>query len=177
MLRVAVPAPPSIRFEQPGDEDAIELVNTAAFGQPQEARIVAQLREIADPYISLVALLEDRIVGHVLFTPVTIRGAAEWAGALGLGPMAVLPEHQGRGVGSALAWAGLEACRRSGHDVVVVVGHPGYYQRFGFRPAPAMGLRFCSAEFDEAFMVTELVPGALAGRSGWVEYLPPFSGA
>jgi putative acetyltransferase len=172
-----LPTLPSIRFEQAGDEDAIAHVNTAAFGQPQEAQIVAQLREIADPYISLVALLQDHIVGHILFTPVTIRGEASSSGALGLGPMAVRPEHQGRGVGSALARAGLEACRRAAHFVIVVVGHPGYYQRFGFRPAAALGLRFCSAEFDAAFMVAELTPGALAGRSGWVEYLPPFSDA
>ncbi len=152
-------------------------MNTVAFGQPLEAQIVARLREVADPYLSLVALLEERIVGHILFTPVTIRGETSCSGALGLGPMAVLPEHQAQGVGTALARAGLEACRRSGHDLIVVVGHPGYYRRFGFRPAPPLGLRFCSAEFDEAFMVTELVPGALAGRSGWVEYLPPFSGA
>jgi putative acetyltransferase len=166
---------PMIRFEQAGDEAAIEHVNTAAFGQPLEARIVAQLRATADPYLSLVALVEDRIVGHVLFTPVTIRGEASCSGALGLGPMAVLPEHQGHGVGSTLARAGLDACRRREHFVIFVVGHPDYYARFGFRPAPPLGLRFCSAEFDPAFMVAELVPGALAGRSGWVEYLPPFS--
>ncbi|MHC4079739.1 MAG: GNAT family N-acetyltransferase [Planctomycetota bacterium] len=172
-----MPTTPSIRFEQGGDEAAIAHVNTAAFGQAQEARIVDQLREVADPYISLVALFEDCIVGHVLITPVTIRGETSCSEALGLGPMAVLPEHQRRGVGSALARAGLDACRRRSHFVVFVLGHPDYYPRFGFRPAPPLGLRFRSAEYDPAFMVAELVPGALAGRTGWVEYLPPFAGA
>jgi putative acetyltransferase len=172
-----VPAAPAIRFEQAGDADAVARVNTAAFGQPQEAAIVARLRGIADPYLSLVALLDERIVGHILFTPVTIRAETSVSGALGLGPMAVEPQHQGRGIGSALVRAGLDACRRRSHFVVFVVGHPEYYPRFGFQPAAPQGLHFHSAEFDPAFMVIELVPGALAGRTGWVEFLPPFADA
>ncbi|MHC4219392.1 MAG: GNAT family N-acetyltransferase [Planctomycetota bacterium] len=164
----------SIAFEQAGDEAAIARVNDAAFGQPDEGKIVAAVRGTADPYISLVARVDDRLVGHILFTPVTIRGESSSSRALGLGPMAVLPEHQGCGIGSALAWAGLDACAGNGHEVVVVLGAPAFYSRFGFRPAPPLGLRFMSPEFDSAFMVVELAPGALSGRRGWVEYLPPF---
>ncbi len=169
-------AAPSVRFEQAGDEAAITRVHTAAFGQPDEAEIVNRLRGVADPFLSLVALIDGRVTGHVLFTPVTIRGETGESQALALGPMSVLPECQNRGVGSALVKAGLDACRRTSHGVVFVVGAPDYYGRFGFEPAPPMGLRFLSADFDAVFMVVELVPGALAGRTGWVEYLPPFSG-
>ena len=166
---------PSIRFEQAGDEASIARVHTAAFGHPDEAKLVAKLREIADPYISLVASLDDRLVGHILFTPVTIRAKSAFSPALGLAPMAVLPEHQGCGVGSALAGAGLLACSRASHFLVFVVGAPGFYSQFGFQPAPPLGLRYCSAEFDSVFMVAELAPGMLTGCTGWIEYLPPFS--
>jgi putative acetyltransferase len=93
----------------------------------------------------------------------------------GLGPMAVLPDRQRRGIGSRLVRAGLDACRHLGYEAVVVVGHPAYYPRFGFSRAGAFGLRFESAEVpDEAFMALELRPGALAG-GGRVLYLPEFS--
>ncbi|MHC4446525.1 MAG: GNAT family N-acetyltransferase [Planctomycetota bacterium] len=165
----------SLRPEQPGDEAGIAHVHTAAFEGPQEAAIVAELRKIADPYISLVALLDDRVIGHVLFTPVTVRGDSGTSQALGLAPMAVLPENQGSGIGSALMQAGLAACADAAQPVIFVLGAPGFYTRFGFRLAAPLGLRFCSPEFDAHFMVVELTPGALAGRTGWVEYLPPFS--
>ncbi len=172
---VGMQGPASIRPKQTDDETAIAHVHAAAFDGPQEAAIVAALRKIADPYISLVALLDDRVVGHVLFTSVTIRGDSGTSQAFGLAPMAVLPEHQGCGIGSALARAGLAACADISQHVVFVLGAPGFYTRFGFRLAAALGLRFRSPEFDEHFMVAELTPGALAGRTGWVEYLPPFS--
>ena len=92
---------------------------------------------------------------------------------MGMAPVAVLPKHQRRGVGSRLIWAGLELCRPI-DPVVFVLGDPAYYTRFGFRSAPERGLRFRSSEFDAAFMVIELSPDALAGRTGMVEYLPPF---
>lgn len=164
-----------IRPERAGDEDGIADVHTTAFGQPDEARLVAELRGAADPYVSLVAHEHERLVGHILFTPVTIRAESSISQALGLAPIAVLPEFQGRGIGSALTRAGLEACARGAHLVVFVLGEPGFYLRFGFRPAPPLGLRFRSPEFDPYFMVAELAPGALAARTGWVEYLPPFS--
>ncbi len=165
---------PTIRPEQAGDETAIAHVHTSAFEGPDEAEIVAKLRKIAQPYISLVAHVDGHLVGHVLFTPVTIRGDASTSQALGLAPMAVLPEHQGGGIGSALARAGLAACADASQPVIFVLGAPGFYTRFGFRLAAPAGLRFRSAEFDAHFMVAELAPGALAGRTGWVEYLPPF---
>ena len=163
-----------IRAEQPSDKPGIAEVNRAAFGQPAEAALVDELRNVADPYISLVAEHDGKVVGHILFTPVSIRDEHEHSDAIGLGPMAVHPDHQRCGVGTKLVRAGLDECARRSHPVVFVLGHPEYYPRFGFRPAPPLGLRFRSPDFDPAFMVAELVPGALSDRKGWVEYLPAF---
>ncbi len=164
-----------IRAERSGDEAAIARVHTAAFGQPQEAKLVDELRGTADPYLSLVALQDGALVGHILFTPVTVRGPEQAFGALGLGPMGVVPQYQRRGIGSALVRAGLEACNRLRHEIVFVLGHPTFYPRFGFRLAAPLGLRYGSEAFDSFFMVAALTPGVLKGRSGWVEYLPPFA--
>jgi putative acetyltransferase len=166
-----------IRPEDPTDAPAIREVNVRAFGGPEEAQIVDQLRGVADPYISLVADLDGQVVGHILFTRVTIRKGPAVSDALGLAPMAVVPERQRCGIGSSLVRAGLEACVAASETVVFVVGDPEYYGRFGFRLAAPLGLRFRSPEFDPAFQVMELGPGALQGRTGVVEYLPPFEGA
>lgn len=165
--------PVRIRPEEPADGPAIRAVHDRAFGGPAESRIVEALRGVA-PRVSLVAVEESTVVGHVLFTPVVVEtGGGVWS-ALALGPMAVLPERQRRGVGSALVRDGLRACCALGEPVVFVLGHPDYYPRFGFRPARPLGL---SSEFDapaEAFMVAELPAGALAGRTGRVRYRPEF---
>jgi putative acetyltransferase len=96
--------------------------------------------------VSLVALDPDeRVIGHVLFTPVEIHAASGVSGAIGLAPLAVRREHQDRGVGSALVRAGLARCREIGEPVVVVLGHPSYYPRFGFRPAWELGLYYEAA--------------------------------
>lgn len=166
-----------IRPERPGDEPGITGVNERAFGQPDEARIVERSRPIANPWISLVAETGDRIIGHVLFTPVTVHDGAHAWPAVGMGPVAVAPDHQNRGVGSALVRAGLAACREGGHMVIFVLGAPAYYARFGFRPAAPQGLHYRSPAFDDAFMVAELAPGALGDARGMVEYLPPFEEA
>jgi putative acetyltransferase len=116
-------------------------------------------------------------VGHILFTPAKVRGESGTVRAMALGPMAVLPEHQNRGIGSELVTAGLDLLRSMGERVVFVVGHREYYPRFGFEPAAPMGLHYKSPDFDPHFMVAELVPGALQGLTGTVEYLPPFDAA
>ena len=117
------------------------------------------------------------MIGHALFTPVTVEGAGAPGLLLALGPMAVAPRHQRRGVGSALVEAGLESCRELGADAVFVLGHPDYYPRFGFEPAAPKGLRYDSPRYDPYFMVRELRRGALAELEGLVRYLPEFSGA
>ncbi|MCO5170048.1 MAG: N-acetyltransferase [Planctomycetes bacterium] len=149
-------------------------MNDAAFGRPEEGRLVDTLRGAARPFVSLVACDGDDVVGHALFTPVTVGGA--WT-ALALGPMAVVPARQRDGVGSALVRAGLDACRALGHEVVFVLGHPDYYPRFGFVPARPKGLTCKWPVPDDVFLVAELTPGALGGRVGRVEYHLAFDGA
>jgi putative acetyltransferase len=118
-----------------------------------------------------------RLVGHVLFTRVTVAtDHGDEVGLLGLAPVAVLPSYQGQGVGTMLIEAGLEQLRAAGHPAVVVLGHPSYYPRFGFVPASRFGLRWEIDAPDEAFMAMELSVGALSGIRGVVRFRPEFSG-
>jgi putative acetyltransferase len=163
-----------VRAEAPEDLRPVRRVNELAFDAAGEANLVDALRENEPAHVSLVAEEDGQVVGHILFSPVTVESAAgEWE-ALGLAPMAVLPERQGRGVGSALVREGLKECLRRGHDVVFVLGHADYYPRFGFRPAARAGLACEFPAPEEYFMVAELRPGALAGRRGLVRYAPEF---
>jgi putative acetyltransferase len=162
-----------IRLESRGDEASIRETNELAFRAPLEARLVDALRETAD-YLSLVATLDGRVVGHILFTPVTIEPAVDRRIA-GLAPMAVRPEHQRSGIGGQLILAGLEECRRSGYSAVVVLGHPDYYPRFGFIPAHTFGLACEFPSPPEAFMAIELDAGGLKAIRGMVRYHAVFS--
>lgn len=166
-----------IRPEEEADFDAVRQVNTLAFGQPAEATLVDALRKSAEPFISLVAVDDNQVVGHILFTPVSLEADDSTSTALGLGlaPMAVLPEYQRQGVGSELVRAGLRECQRIGANVVVVLGHPEYYPRFGFVPASQKGLTSEYPGPDEVFMAIELEPGTLKGRRGLVKYRPEFA--
>ena len=128
-----------------------------------------------DPALSLVALRDDTVVGHILFSPIDIVRDGSNVPALALAPMAVRPAFQRQSIGSALVRAGLEACRRSGHRIVVVLGHAQYYPRFGFTPAGESGVRAPFEVPDEAFMVLSLVDGGLDDVAGVVRYSAPFS--
>ncbi|MEQ1802890.1 MAG: N-acetyltransferase [Gammaproteobacteria bacterium] len=162
-----------IRTEEERDWPAVGAVNAAAFETSAEAALVTSLRQRAAPVVSLVA--EDRgvIVGHILFSPVSLAGHPALK-LMGLAPMAVAPGHQRRGIGSALVRTGLDACRALGYGAVVVLGHPGYYPRFGFVPASRFGLRCEYDAPDEAFMLVELEPGCLQGVAGLISYDPAF---
>ncbi len=165
----------TVRVENTEDITAVRQVNEQAFGHPHEAVLVDALRQFAHPFISLVAIDGGQVVGHICFSPVTIEGDSSVWQAMGLGPIAVLLEYQRLGIGSQLVRAGLKACQRLGSEIVLVVGHPEYYPRFGFRTAGEKGLR-CEYEVaDEAFMVAELRPGALHGVKGLVKYHEAFS--
>jgi putative acetyltransferase len=166
-----------IRRETEADHPAVRRVNKLAFNRANEAELVDALRKNVRPYISLVAELEGQVVGHIFFSPVIIESEASSFTALGLAPMAVLPEKQNQGIGSELVRHGLKTCQSIGHEVVVVLGHPEYYPRFGFVPARQKGLSCEYSVADEVFMVTELKEGALAGRRGMVKYRPEFKNA
>jgi putative acetyltransferase len=162
-----------IRAETADDIPAVRRVNELAFGQPDEADLVDALRANARPHISLVAVSEGLVVGHIFFSPVTLVAEDSGPAILALAPMAVLPQSQQQGVGSHLVREGLKECQRIGCDMVVVLGHPEYYPRFGFVPASQKGLRCEYPVPDEVFMVAELKPNALSGR-GLVRYRPEF---
>ncbi len=166
-----------IRSEQLADHAAIAEVNREAFGQEGEARLVAALRDAEgfDAQLSLVALRDDTVVGHILFSPIDIVRDAGDVPAVALAPMAVLPEFQRQDIGSALVREGLDTCRRAGYRMVVVVGHADYYPRFGFTLAGERGVQAPFEVPDEAFMVLSLVDGGLDNVAGVVRYPAAFS--
>jgi len=158
-----------VRAEQHEDRAFVRAVNRSAFETAAEADLVDALRDQARPIVSLVADEASQIVGHIMFSPVTLSGHPELR-VMGLAPMAAVPPLQRTGIGSALVSAGLERCRQLGFGAVVVLGHTSYYPRFGFQPSTDFG--FCS-EYDapaEAFMLLELQPGYLHGASGTVHF-------
>ena len=137
----------TIRRETTEDIAAIRYVNEQAFGQNEEAELVEKLRNRAALSLSLIAVQKNEIVGHIAFSPVVIESERSSFEAITLAPIAVLPEYQRQGIGGQLARAGLEECRNLGHEIVVVLGHPTYYPRFGFVPAKPKGI---SCEFEVA---------------------------
>lgn len=165
-----------IRSEETTDAPMVRAVNEAAFESSEEADIVDALRKREKSLVSLVAEADGEVVGHIVFSPVTVS-ANPGVLLMGLGPMSVLPNHQRQGVGSALVREGLNRCLGMGCSAVVVLGHPEYYPRFGFVPASRYGI---SSQFDvpdEVFMLIELMPGSLQGLSGRVTYDAAFGGA
>ncbi len=167
----------TIRVEQPGDAAGIRDVNQRAFNQPTEAAIVDELRRTCPERLSLVAE-EDGIVGHILFSPAVVDVAGRRVVGMGLAPMAVAPGRQREGIGTALVERGLAMLRERGCPFVIVLGHPGYYPRFGFEPASARGL---SPQWegipDEAFMVLALDADTMRGVSGVARYREEFDRA
>lgn len=168
--------PVRIRAEGPDDAAAVRRVNELAFDGYAEADIIDALRAAGAVVLSLVALDDDGgVIAHALVTPVTVKTDAGEVGLVGLGPVAVLPSAQQRGIGMQLIEVCLERLRELGHAAVVVVGEPDYYARFGFIPAGRWGLRWEVDAPEDVFMVLELTPGRLAGISGTVRYRPEFT--
>ena len=165
-----------VRPEQPGDRAFVRAVNLSAFDTRAEADLVDALREQANPVVSLVAEEGSHVVGHIMFSPVALAGHPELR-IMGLAPMAVVPAHQREGIGSALVRAGLERCGELGFGAVVVLGHPAYYPRFGFRPSTTYGVRSEYEAPADAFMLIELQPGYMHGASGTVRFHEAFADA
>lgn len=163
-----------IRPEEEKDIPAVYSVNAAAFGTSVEADLVDALRRRARPLISLVAEHSNAILGHIMFSPVSLTGHPDLK-LMGLAPMAVAPAHQRQGIGSALVRAGLERCKQSGFGAVVVLGHPEYYPRFGFLPSARFGIGCEYKVPEDVFMVLELQSGYLSGVSGTIHYHPAFN--
>jgi putative acetyltransferase len=166
-----------VRPEEADDLATIFRVHAEAFGQDTEARLVDELRRQRsyDSGMSLVGIVGGAIVGHVLFSRVEIVNGPQRTPALALAPLAVLPSHQRRGVGTKLVETGLDVVSRLGHKLVIVLGHPDYYSRFGFVPASPQGIHPPFPAPPEAFRVLELNPGARAEVCGVVEYPTAFS--
>ena len=161
-----------IREEGPDDTAAIREVNQRAFGGDQEANIVDALRSNGAGLLSLVATLNGRVVGHIMYSPITVDDKATGAA---LGPMAVLPEHQRDGIGSKLIEAGTSKLKEAGHPFIIVLGHANYYPRFGFKPASTLGIK-CEWEVpDDVFMLLVLHQSKVQGVSGLAKYRHEFS--
>ena len=170
----------TIRPQQPEDAVQVRHVNEQAFGQRLEADLGETLQEACADVLSLVAVDAGNagIVGHILFTPVTIERAERPLAGMGLGPMAVLPEYQRQGIGSRLVEQGLEILRQRSCPFVVVVGHPEYYPRFGFERASTHDLASpWDGVPDPAFMVMILDARAMQGVSGIARYRREFDEA
>ncbi|SFB98457.1 putative acetyltransferase [Bosea sp. CRIB-10] len=161
-----------IRTATPADAEAIAALNRAAFGGEEEVGIVERLRGDGLVAVELVAEQGGAIIGHILLSwlPTVIDGRS--VKALALAPMAVRPGLQKQGIGGRLIAAALDQARAAGAQAVIVLGHPGYYPRFGFSAALAQNL--ASPFSGDAFMALELVPGALAGQRGSVSYPSAF---
>ena len=162
-----------IRHEERGDWAAVRAVNVSAFETSAEADLVDALRHQVRPLVSLIAEDCGEIVGHIMFSPVSLSGHPALR-IMGLAPMAVAPKFQRSGIGSALVSSGLEQCKQLDFGAVVVLGHPSYYPRFGFSVAAHFGI---GCEYDvpeEVFMVVELQIGYLRDASGTVKYHAAF---
>jgi putative acetyltransferase len=168
----------TVRKEKTSDTQEIRRVNLAAFGREAEANVVDTLRESCPETISLVAVYDNQVVGHILFTPVTVETKTRTIKGMGLAPMAVMPECQRQGIGSQLVKAGLDQIERAGYPFVIVLGHPEYYPRFGFIPASRYGI---VSEYqdvpDEAFMILVFDETAFKGASGVAKYRTEFATA
>lgn len=166
----------SIRPEKPENIAEIRKVVIAAFGGTAEAQLIENIRASSNfiPKLSLVAVENREILGHILFSPIVIvtetKPTNQEISALALAPLAVIPARQKQGIGSELVKLGLTKCRDLNHNIIVVLGHPEYYPRFGFEIAKKFGIVAPFPVPDEAFMLLELKPSVLMGISGRVRY-------
>ena len=161
-----------IREERPEDIPAIRDVNRHAFGQEQEGRIVDALRSNGAAMLSLVATVDSRVVGHIMYSPITVGDKVTGAA---LGPMAILPEHQRQGLGSKLIEAGIQKLREAGYPFIIVLGHADYYPRFGFKPASGFGIK-CEWDVpDNVFMLLVLDEAKMQRVTGLAKYRQEFS--
>ena len=164
----------NIHIEKETDIQQIWQINAKAFETDAEANLVSSLRKSGLPFISMVYEENKKLLGHILFTPVELEGHPNNLRIMGLGPMAVTPEMQNNGIGSALVKAGIEQCECEGFNAIIVLGHPNFYPKFGFVPSVKYGI---ISEYDvpeDVFMVLELNENALKGKEGTIKYHEAF---
>jgi len=161
-----------IRAEEPEDVQAIAEVIEHAFGQRTEADLVNALRKTLNfiPELSLVAVIQGRIVGHILFYPTPIVASESTRTTLTLAPLAVHPDFQNKGIGSRLVEEGLRKAKELEFDSVIVLGYPEYYRRFGFRQASTWGLKLPFEASEDAFLAIELKEESLKNAQGVVHF-------
>ncbi len=166
----------SVRPEAPTDYDAIHTLVTAAFGREDEAKLVRQLRADAQAYIPELALVAEddgEIIGHIMLTNATLHGDEDWQ-VLALGPLSVTPERQRTGAGIALTEAALELADARGDPLVVLLGHPAYYPRFGFEPARGRGIEPPTEAMTDAAFMVKVLSSYEERYQGRFEYPPAF---
>jgi putative acetyltransferase len=161
-----------IRPEAPDDTVAVAALNREVFGGEDEPGLIERLRADRLVAVSLVAVEEASLVGHILFSDLAVELDGRPVRAVSLAPMCVRGDRQRQGVGSALVRAGLATVGDAGYVAVIVLGHPEFYPRFGF--SADLAARLASPFPGRAFMALELVPGALDGTRGSVTYPPAF---
>jgi putative acetyltransferase len=177
------PFPVRVRIEAPGDEPGVRRVNLAAFTGPEEADIVDRIRrEAPEGWHSLVAVgapggpADGIVVGHLLLSPCPVEAAdgTRVAVVLAIGPVAVLPELQDRGIGSALMGAAMGLAIARGAPALVLLGHPAYYPRFGFGSARDLGLLPPADAWPDAAWMARLLPAWTDAMRGTVRYPEAF---
>lgn len=169
-----------IRIENKNDYKTIIQINDLAFNQPNEGLMISALRKNKKfiPELSLVAEIESKVVGHILFFPLNIVSKENSFEVLSLAPMAVHPEYQRKGIGKKLVIEGLKKSKEFGFKAVVVLGHPEYYPKFGFERASKWKIKPPIEDVpDEASMAIELIEGFLADKAGVVEFPAEYYGA
>ena len=166
-----------IRPETPEDIDEIDAVVEAAFGRPAEAKLVRLLRasDVFVPELSLVAVEDGAVVGHVMITHATLTSeAGKERRILLLAPLAVRPDRQRDGIGGALVNAGLAAADARGEPLVVLLGHPQYYPRFGFEPAGQRSILPPEPDVPRDEFMVKRLSAYDSSYTGRVAYPPAF---
>lgn len=164
-----------VRKEEEKDYSKVYNVNKLAFKQENESKLIEKIRKGKNfvPELSIVAEVDNQIVGHILFSKIKIVGDSVYE-SLALAPMAVIPEFQKQGIGSLLIRKGIETAKKLGFDSIIVLGHKEYYPKFGFQPVSKWKIKCPFDVPDEVFMAIELTEGALKGKFGVVKYPDEF---